>query len=237
MFRPKLESLHAPLSDQMRIVDLLLQNVRVRVCHLQREEQEATHRLLSMATLKQNSLFATNDSSFEGTGATGLTQFSGLCVRNECDDIIAKYNSEHNIKEEEMQSSVSKIDKEFNDIARMLQERHIMLVKNVQQAAREKIIKLHQQAHMLHEMHSVMFVLRHDHLNQLRIGKQLQFNYTDTGGDETYNTTMMKLVEWTSHSIRKSDFLLQMDIIDEVIFAPFFYYILLCLYFIFAAGR
>jgi hypothetical protein len=227
LFRPKLESLHAPLSDQMRIVDLLLQNVRVRVCHLQREEQEATHRLLSIATLKQNSLFATNDSSFEGTGAAGLTQFSGLCVRNECDDIIAKYNSEHNIKEEEMQSSVSKIDKEFNDIARMLQERHIMLVKNVQQAAREKIIKLHQQAHMLHEMHSVMFVLRHDHLNQLRIGKQLQFNYTDTctGGDDTYNTTMMKLVEWTSHSIRKSDFLLQMDIIDEVIFAPFFYYV------------
>lgn len=207
----------------MAIVELLLQNVRVRVCHLQREEQEATRRLLSYSLMaeEEKTLHASHELSHSqerDIATSGKYHFSGLCIQDECDDIIAEYNAKHDVKPEDMVSAVSTIDKEFKDVMRMLVKRHAILVQNVQQVARDKIVKLHQQAHMLHEMHTVMFVLIHDHNVQLQKGQEQQQLQEVTSGDQASARRVEQLVEWTDHSIRKSEALVQMDILDEVRF-------------------
>ena len=262
---------------QMRIVELLLRNIKLRCSRLQQEEQEATQGLLA-AMLQggatdtdshpatdtdtdgnrdrdrdRDRTYSNTDHSDGGDGGRdrgGVLTLQTAPLTGEREDISEEHNSRHNVQVTSTvgerglcQSAMNKIQLEFRNLTRLLHERYLMLAQSVQQEACEKVIKLHHQRHSLHEFHTVLFVLQQDHLLQLQRGRNLEEREREreregaqprhtqekteamcdaaataamAGEDEKNRMEIAMLVEWTIHSMRKSDSLLQIDILDEV---------------------
>ena len=131
--------------------------------------------------------------------------------RNLCSDFgtTSTFCADNTIMDKNL-TAVCKINAEFKQITRLLNERYNMLVVNVRQVARDKILKLHHQAHLLHELHTILYLLKQNHILQLQRFEDLTRSHIDSLVDWS------DLIEWQAHIIQKSATLLQVDIADEV---------------------